>query len=92
MQREYGPGLVSEMRIASFHSAMQPGILTALECGKGRIVFCALPVDDAENKDRAWLVGQSVNNMTLSVQDIGGYPVRGKQLPLMVNGTHRALR
>jgi hypothetical protein len=75
-----------DRELPSFHSAVQPGILAALECGKGRIVFCALPVDDVENKDRAWLVGQSVNNMALSVQDIGGYPVRGKQLQRTAEG------
>jgi len=75
-----------DRELPSFRCAIQPGILMALECGKGRIVFCALPVEDAENKERAWLVGQSVNNMSLSVQDIGGYPVRGEQPPRTADG------
>ncbi len=70
----------------SFHCAVQPGILTSLDCGKGRMVFCSLPVNDAENKDRAWLVSRFVNNMPLSVRDAVGYPVRVEQPPRTAEG------
>ena len=59
-----------------FHVAVKPGVLSALQCGKGRIVLCAAPVDDPDNVERAWLLRQAVNNAALFMEGATGYPVK----------------